>query len=365
MKISRIGAVAALAATAALALSSCASNESGNTGASSPSGEKLKGTISGVGSSAQQKAQEAWYGQFGKDNGDVTINYDPQGSGAGRKAFIAGGAVYAGSDAALTDEELKSTFAGCADGSKAIDLPVYISPIVLAYHVDGVKDLKLDAQTTAGIFAGQIKTWDDPKIKALNPDAKLPSANITAVHRADDSGTTQNFTDYLAQNAKDVWTKPAAQTFPADFGGEAAQKTSGVADTISKSANAIGYIDESGKGSLDVAEVKVGDKFVKPSADGAAATVAKSPMVDGRESNDLAVKIDRTLTDSSTYPIVLVSYMITCDKYKDSNVSKIVKAYADYVVSEDGQKLAQEKAGSAPLASDLASKVKKAIESIK
>ena len=115
-------------------------------------------------------------------------------------------ADFAGSDARLKDDELASTFAGCAAGTKAIDLPVYISPIAIVYNVDGVDDLNLDAATIAGIFSGTITTWNDPAIAALNPDATLPSAPITVVHRSDDSGTTKNFTDYLAQNAPTVWT---------------------------------------------------------------------------------------------------------------------------------------------------------------
>ena len=96
----------------------------------------------------------------------------------------------------------------------------------------------LDAATIAGIFSGKITTWDDAKIKDQNSGATLPSAPITVVHRSDDSGTTQNFTEYLAANAPDVWTAPAAQTFPFQVG-DAAKGTSGVADATKNAKNAI------------------------------------------------------------------------------------------------------------------------------
>ncbi|WP_043993692.1 phosphate ABC transporter substrate-binding protein PstS [Leifsonia xyli] len=365
MKLKRLGVPVALLAAAALSLTACAANEASAPASTSAKPSNLSGTLNGIGSSAQGAAQTVWIAGFQQANPKATVNYDPQGSGAGRKSFIAGAADFAGSDAALNATELASTFAGCAAGSKTIDLPVYISPIAIAYNLDGVKDLKLDAATIAGIFSGKITTWDDAKIKGLNADASLPSAPITVVHRSDDSGTTQNFTDYLAANAPEVWTAPASQTFPFQIG-DAAKGTSGVADTTKNAKNSITYIDESGSAGLSIAQLKVGDGFEKISADGAAAVVAASPIADGRGSNDdLAVKINRKDTAKGAWPLVLVSYVIACQEYKDSAKADLVKGYVDYLVSGDAQKAAAKQAGSAPLASDLSDKVSKAVASIK
>ncbi|MBF4461704.1 MULTISPECIES: phosphate ABC transporter substrate-binding protein PstS [unclassified Rathayibacter] len=366
MRFSRLGQAAVVAAVAAITLTSCAANEAPTAGGSSGSSaaSTLSGTITGIGSSAQGTAQTTWSAAFQTANPEVTVNYDPQGSGAGRTNFIAGAADYAGSDSALKTEELQSTFASCAAGTKAIDLPVYISPIAVIFNVQGVTDLKLDAATIAGIFKGTITSWDAPEIKALNPDASLPSAPITSVHRSDDSGTTQNFTDYLAANAKSVWDAPAAQTFPYQSG-DGAKGTSGVVDAVKNGTNTIGYADESGAKGMNMAQLKVGDSFSKISAEGAAAVVAASPVADGREANDLAIKIDRTDTDANAWPMVLVSYLIVCQEYADSSKGEIVKAYASYVASEAGQEAAAAQAGSAPLSSDLATKVASAIETIK
>jgi phosphate transport system substrate-binding protein len=364
VKLKRLGAPLAILAAAAISLTACASNEGSTPSTTTAAPSNLSGTLNGIGSSAQGAAQTTWIAGFQQANPKVTINYDPQGSGAGRTSFISGAADFAGSDAALKDTELAGTFALCAAGTKAIDLPVYISPIAIAYNVDGVKDLKLDAATIAGIFSGKITTWNDPKIAALNSGATLPSANITVVHRSDDSGTTQNFTEYLAANAPDVWTAPASQTFPFPVG-DAAKGTSGVADATKNAKNSITYIDESGSAGLSISQLKVGSSFEKISASGAAAVVAASPIASGRETNDLAIQIDRKDTSKGAWPLVLVSYVIACQQYQDSAKADLVKGYVDYIVTDAAQKAAAQQAGSAPLSTDLASKVSKAVATIK
>ncbi|RNE63991.1 phosphate ABC transporter substrate-binding protein PstS [Cryobacterium tepidiphilum] len=363
MNHKRYSAPLAILALGAIALTGCAANESGTpAGDSTTAG--LSGTLNGIGSSAQGTAQTVWAAGFQTANPDVTVNYDPQGSGAGRTSFISGAADFAGSDAALSDEELAKTFAGCAADSGALDLPVYISPIAIAYNVDGVDELKLDAPTIAGIFKGTITTWNDPAITAQNPDAALPDARITVVHRSDDSGTTQNFTEYLSATAPAVWDAAPSQTYPYKVG-DAAKGTSGVADATRNGSNSITYIDESGASGLSIAQVKVGDEYVTLSPEGAAAVVAASPLVEGREANDLAVAIDRTNTEKGAWPLVLVSYLITCADYEDAAKAELVKAYAGHIVSDESQAAAAKEAGSAPLAADLANTVRTAIDSIK
>jgi phosphate transport system substrate-binding protein len=362
--LTRAASIAAIAIAGTMLLSSCAANEAPAAGSASTAPSTLSGTLNGIGSSAQGAAEIAWSADFQTANPNVTVNYDPQGSGAGRTSFISGAADFAGSDAALKDTELATPSPLCATGTKAIDLPVYISPIAVAYNVDGLKTLKLDAATIAGIFKGTITSWDDPAIKAQNAGAALPSAPITVVHRSDDSGTTQNFTEYLSANAPTVWDKPASQTYPYQIG-DAAKGTSGVADAVKGAKNSIAYIDESGATGLGIAELKVGSSYVKISAAGAADVVAKSPIAPGRASGDLAIAIDRKITDKNAWPMVLVSYLITCQKYTDAAKGKLVAAYAAYAASSAGQQSAAKNAGSAPLSTELAAKVAKVIATIK
>ncbi|NQX12072.1 phosphate ABC transporter substrate-binding protein PstS [Microbacteriaceae bacterium VKM Ac-2855] len=364
MIISRLGRTVVVAAAAAVLLSSCAANEGTSAAGSDASSSSLTGTLTGIGASSQGSAQEAWVAAFQTANPDVTVNYDPQGSGAGREQFISGAADFAGSDSALSDDELTSTFAACAPDTTAIDLPVYISPIAVVFNVEGVDELNLDASTIAKIFSGKITTWNDPAIAALNADVTLPSTAITAVHRSDDSGTTKNFTDYLGKVAPSDWAEKAADTFPFQSG-EGAQGTSGVIDAVTNGTGTIGYADASKAGDLGVAKIKVGDEFVEYTAEGAAAVVEGSPLVEGREANDIAINLDRETTDPTHYPLVLVSYAIACSEYADADAAALVKAYIGYIASDEGQAEAATSAGAAPLSADLASKVADAIATIK
>ncbi|HZA04816.1 MAG TPA: phosphate ABC transporter substrate-binding protein PstS [Propionibacteriaceae bacterium] len=371
MKFSRIGAAVALSTTLALAFSGCAANEGGaGAGASPGSGEtaeQLSGTLTGVGSSAMASAQETWVAQFQTANPDVTVNYSPDGSGAGRDAFAGGGADFAGSDRALDVDELGPdalTKSRCAEGAKAINLPVYISPIAVIYNLEGVDSLKLDAATVAGIFRGQITKWNDPKIAAQNEGVELPSTAITAVHRADDSGTTENFTDYLHAVAPQVWDKEADGEWPYP-GGEAAPQTSGMVDAVTNGTGTIGYADASRAGDLGVAEIKVGDSYVKYSPEAASAVVDASPRAEDveRSQNDLAFELDRKAS-GDVYPIVLVAYAIACEKYKDPQTAARVKAYLTYIGSAEGQQAAASEVGNAPLSAELSGRVETSANSI-
>ena len=369
MNIRTISAPFAVLTVAALSLTACAANEgtptAPSTGGSTAAASNLSGTLTGKGASSMQVAQQAWVAGFQEANPSVTVNYAPDGSGAGRDAFIAGAADFAGSDRALKDEEMGAgKFAGCADTSNALNLPVYISPIAVVYNVQGVTDLKLDAATIAGIFAGQITNWNDAKIAALNEGATLPDQTITPVHRSDDSGTTENFTDYLSKTAGADWPFEVSGDWPAELtGGEGAAETGDVASILSSGAGTIGYLDAS-RAPGHTAAIKVGDQFVKYSPEGAAAVVAGSPLEEGRKPFDLAVTLDRTTTDPSHYPLVLISYLIGCETYADSNDGAMVKAFFSYIASAEGQTLAGEQAGAAPISEDLRAKVTAAIDVI-
>ena len=337
-------------------LAGCATNEAGQTESN------LVGTLDGAGSSAQSAAQDVWISAFQSANSRVTVNYEPSGSGAGREQFIAGGVDFAGSDAALSDDELENDFVSCAPGSKGINLPVYVSPLVLIFSIEGVDTLRLDAAAIAGIFSNQIDRWNDPALVALNAGVALPDAAITAVHRSDDSGTTRNFADYLHQNVPEIWGNEAADTFP--FPGEAAQGNAGIVNAVADGVNTIGYVDSSRAGDLNVAELQVGDEFVTFSAEAAAAIIDASPLVERDNPTDIVVDVDRTSTASGVYPLVLVSYLIACQQYDDAETGALVREYFESVAGADGQAAAAEDAGSAPLSSESAERVLAAVATI-
>ncbi|MFP7762085.1 phosphate ABC transporter substrate-binding protein PstS [Marisediminicola sp. LYQ134] len=363
MKFNRLGRAAVIAAAGAILLSSCAANEGGTTDSDSGSESSLTGTLVGAGASSQQAAQQAWTAGFQEANSDVTVEYDPSGSGAGRDTFIAGGSSFAGSDAAFDDEALEADeFGSCVPGTGIIEIPAYISPIAVIFNLDGIETLNMDSATIAGIFTDEITTWNDPAIAELNEGVDLPDTAITAVHRADESGTTENFAEYLSATAPDVWDAEVSGDWP--YGGEAANQTSGVVDTVTNGTGTIGYADASQAGDLGTVAVQVGDEFVEYSAEAAAAIVDASPFVEGREDGDLAIELDRESTEAGVYPIVLISYLIACNEYEDAEAAELVQAYLSYIISDEGQQVGADAAGIAPISENLFELATTAVDNI-
>ncbi|HSU09247.1 MAG TPA: phosphate ABC transporter substrate-binding protein PstS [Pseudonocardia sp.] len=356
--------VAAAGVVAGVLLAGCgAANESAPAGGSAPSagGTALSGTISGAGASSQQAAMQAWIAGFTGANPDATVNYDPAGSGAGRTQFLSGGVAFAGSDAYLKADELTKAQQRCA--GDVVEVPAYVSPIAVVYNLQGVTDLQLAPATVAGIFSGKITNWNAPEIAADNPGKTLPDQAITPVHRSDESGTTQNFTDYLNKASGGAWTEAASGTWPIQ-GGEAAQGTSGVIGAVQGGNGTIGYADESQAGSLGKALIKVGDAFTGPTPEAAANVLAESKRVEGRGNSSFAFDLARDTAAAGTYPIVLVSYQIACSKYADAAQADLVKGFLTYTTSADGQQAAAQAAGSAPLSDELRTQITPAVTGI-
>jgi phosphate transport system substrate-binding protein len=349
------------AIVAALALSACTPVNERNLDSDGADVE-LAGSISGAGSSAQAAAMEAWRATFESTHPESTVTYDPVGSSGGREQFITGGIEFGGSDAFLDEDEILAAARRCGDG-EVIQLPAHLSPIAIAYNLEGVGDLRLSPDTLARIFTQDIRSWDDPAIAADNPGTSLPARAITPVNRADGSGTTKNFTDYLAGAAPGHWPYGAVDDWPVD-GGTAGQGTSGVVAAIAQADGAIGYADASQIGALPAVAVKVGDEFVLPSAEAAARIIDSSPRVPGRGPYDFALDLDRETTESGTYPIVLASYTMACTTYDDPNQARLVQAFLEFVVSEEGQLIAQENAGSAPISQTFREDAMRAIDAI-
>lgn len=352
-------------AIAALVLTGCGAGNEGDSGTDSGSGDSsLSGTLAGGGASSQEAAQGAWIAGFQTANPDVTVTYDPIGSGGGRESFISGDFPFAGSDAYLTDDEGELTSAKDRCGGDVIEIPNYVSPIAVIFNVDGVDSLNLSPATLAGIFAGTITKWDDPAIAADNPDASLPSASINAVHRSDESGTTENFTDYLDAVAADVWDAGVIELWPTEYGGEGAKGTSGVVAAVSNGTNSIGYADASQAGDLGVASIGVGEDFVAPTAEAAGKILSVSPAADVATDSQIVFDLDHTTTEAGTYPIVLTSYLIMCPTYDDQETADLVKGYVSYILSDEGQQQGADEAGSAPLPSDLQEQAQGLVEGI-
>jgi phosphate transport system substrate-binding protein len=351
---------ASLVLAISLATSGCALNEIGLEETDS----ELFGTLNGSGASSAASAQESWVAGFQSNHPDVTVNYDPTGSGTGRAQFFEGAVAFAQSDSYFKDEELILESPNCVPGAGVWEIPVYISPIAVMFNLDGVKTLNMSAETVAKIFTRQILRWDDPEIVASNPGVALPDLGITAVHRSDKSGTTGNFTDYLAQLAPQIWQAGKTEEWPAEYGGEGGNTTAGVISAL-QSKGTIGYADASRLGELGSIALKVGASYETYTPEGAAALIDVSEIVADRPATSLAYSLKRDTDISGVYPVALVTYLMGCNQYVNAATGALVREYASFINSTDGQLLAQEFAGSSPLSVATMAKNQVVIEAIR
>jgi len=369
----RVG-TAAVATLGVLALSACGSDPEPS-GSSSPGGSSSstgadcpQGTLNAEGSSAQKNAIEEVISKYNEKCADVTVNYNPTGSGAGIKQFIAAQVDFAGSDSALKTEgkdgaEPETTQAQkrCG-GNPALNLPMVIGPIAIAYNLDGVDKLVLDGPTAAMIFQGAIKTWNDPAIAKLNAGVTLPSAPISVFFRSDESGTTENFTKYLAAAGGGAWTGKPAKKWTGTGAGK--EKSAGVAEGVKSTKNSITYVEMSYAvdNKLGVAQIDNGSGTpVELTADSAGKALAAAKIKG--TGNDLAMSIDYTTKEAGAYPIILVTYEIACSKGLPAEKTALVKSFLSYFVSKDGQG-ALTALNYGPLPEEIRTKVDAAIQSI-
>ncbi|MEU5937745.1 phosphate ABC transporter substrate-binding protein PstS [Micromonospora sp. NPDC047548] len=365
MKLQRHGTIACLALTAVLGLSACGSdnNDSAGTSASaSASADCAKGTLNAQGSSAQKNAMAEWIKAYQQKCAGSTINYEPTGSGAGIQAFIAGTADFAGSDSALKEEEKPQADAKCV-GGQALNLPMVIGPVAVVYNVGGVDNLQLTPATLAKIFAGQVTKWDDAAIKADNPDAKLPSTAIQAVHRSDESGTTDNFTKYLSKTAAADWTFGNNKAWKAP-GGVGAAKSDGVAGKVKSTEGTISYVEWSYAENSGLKKAKIQNgagEFTELTAESAGKTIAGA-KVEG-QGDDLKMSIDYNTKEAGAYPIVLVTYEIVCSKGTPADKLPLVKGLLGHAASAEGQADLVE-LGYAPLPDSVRTKVEAAVKNL-
>ena len=192
--------------------------------------------ISGAGATFPYPIYAKWADAYKKETG-VGLNYQSIGSGGGIKQIEARTVTFGATDAPLRGDEL--------DKNGLVQFPMVMGGIVPVVNLTGVNagDLVIDGPTLANIFLGNIKTWDDPAIKKLNPDAKLPSQAIAVVHRSDGSGTTFNFAYYLAQVSPDWSSKVGFNTsveWPVGIG---AKGNEGVSNNVGQTAGSVGYVE--------------------------------------------------------------------------------------------------------------------------
>jgi phosphate transport system substrate-binding protein len=360
---SKQAAVAGGAVIAALALAACSSSSSSSTsapatssaaasspaagGGASSSSAALSGTINASGSTFQTNFQQSAISAFKQVQSGVTVNYGGGGSGAGRTALYAQTVLFAGSDSPIPAADKSKIPAG----KTVLYFPVQIGPISVAYNLSGVTGLKLDAPTLSKIFQGQITTWNDPAIKALNSGANLPSTPITLAVRSDSSGTTQNYSLYLQKAAGSAWKLGSSSTINWPKTAHAANGNAGVAQAVKATSGSIGYVDFSTAtaSGLSAASIKnSAGSFVAPSSAGATAAASHvTPAAD----------LTFTTVDepgAASYPITYQSWDLLYAQQKTANDAALLKAYIGYLLGAGQQLLTP--LNLAPLPSNLDAK---------
>jgi len=360
----RLASVTGVALVGTFAISGCGSDNnstaSPSAGAKSAQVDCAKGTLNGEGSSAQKNAIEQAITDFQTACPGATINYNPTGSGAGIKQFIAGQVGFAGSDSALKTKpkdgatNIEQADADKTCGSPAWNIPMVTGPIAVAYNVKGVDKLILTPAVTAKIFNGLVKTWNDPAIAAINPGVTLPATPITVFFRSDESGTTENFTKYLNTAAPKDWAAKPAKKWTGK--GQGKEKSAGVAAGVKATDGGITYVEWSyaKDNKLGIAQVDNGAGPVELSS--AAVGKAVSAAKQTGTGNDLALKLDYATKEAGAYPILLVTYEIVCSKGKDPAQAKLTQAFLKSFAAADMQTKLQE-IGYAPLPADIQAKV--------
>jgi phosphate transport system substrate-binding protein len=333
-------AVAAVTAVAMLSVA-CGTDNNAKTTTANPgagttapaSGAQDHATLSGAGSTFVSTILQEWTKQYRAAAPGVTVNYQPVGSGAGIQQLTSKTVDFAGSDVTLKPEEQQAT-----GGPGAVaQIPWVAGGIAVEYNLPEVKDLKLSADTLAGIFAGKITSWADAPVKADNPGASLPSTTIQVVHRSDGSGTTQVFTEYMKTVAPGAWTAGSGKDvqWPAGTG---AKGSDGVTAAVKQSTGAIGYSEVSFPKQAGLGIVSIRNKagrFVAPTSSAVTAALGTATV-----NPDLTLKLNYAPDDAAAYPISTATYLLFYTSESDPAKGRALRHFAQWALS-DGQTMAE------------------------
>ena len=349
--------IAVVMLTAVTLGNGCSGQKKGEGSSSSTSaGGSMR--LQGSGASFPKPIYDKWVSEFGKVEKNVAIDYQSTGSGAGQKAVLAKTADFGASDDPMSDEDLKSA------GGEIIHIPTVLGAVVLTYNLEGVKEpLKLSSQDIADIYLGNIKKWNDERLKKENPNVTLPDVEILPVYRADSSGTSAVFTDFLSKTVPEWKEKVGTNKQPSWVTGVGvgAKGNDGVMGQVKQTPNSIGYVELTFAKANNLPTALVKNKagqFVEASLEGvsaaAAGSVASMP-------EDLRTQI--TNADGATaYPISTYTYILV---YKDQADAAKGKAIADFLwwATHDGEKFAKD-LHYAPLPAEVVTKVETKIKSM-
>ena len=313
-------------------------------------------SLQGAGATFPNPLYQKWVSEYGKLHSNTRIDYQSIGSGGGIKQIQAQTVDFGASDAPMTDADLK------AAPGELLHIPTVLGAVVLTYNLPAAaKPLHFSPGVIADIFLGKITKWNDPRIKADNADATLSPTDITVVHRAESSGTSFVFTDYLSKVSPEWKEKVGTDKQPKWPTGQGGKGNEGVTGQIKQQPNTIGYVElaYATQNKLPVALIKnASDKFVEPTIDAVTAAAAASA---GTTPDDLRVSITNA-AGADVYPISSYTYILVYKNQKDAAKGKALVDFLWWGI-HDGEKSAKD-LQYAPLPQDIVKRAEAKINAI-
>ena len=315
-------------------------------------GEKNKNQVvlvNGAGASFPYILYSKWFSEYNKQHPSLRINYRSIGSGGGIRQLIKGTLDFGASDVPMTQEESQKR------SKKILHIPTTLSAVAVTYNLPQ-NSLYLDSQVLAGIFSGKIKKWNDPKILQLNKKKNLPDQNIIVVYRADGSGTTSVFTEYLMSSQKWEHGKAKSINWPVGIGGKGNE---GVLGLVQKTKGAIGYVSMGYALSqkLNTAYLQnASGEFIKPSISSVQKAAEK---LDEKKSYMSSIV---NVSNKGAYPVSSFSYLLVYEEM-NSSVGPVMLDFIKWSFKE-GQSFSSS-LYYAPLPSNVIEEAKKSLSKIK
>ena len=315
-------------ATTAQATTASSGDSASNSNAKSA--ENVSMNITGAGASFPQPIYAKWSDAYNKATGGQ-VNYQSIGSSGGIKQIVAKTVDFGASDAPMTPDELNE--------AGLIQFPTVIGGVVPIVNIDGIKpgQLKLNGEMLADIYLGKISNWNDPAIAAINPDLTLPDAAITTVFRSDGSGTTFNFTDYLAK-VSSAWNDSVGVDktvkWPTSATGAGGKGNEGVSSYVTRMKNSIGYVEYAyakQNGMSHVALKNAAGNFVQPSAK----TFAAAGDIDWSQQEGFYKVITNSET-AQAWPIAAATFILVHKQPQDAKQVAGVLAFFDWAYAQGG-----------------------------
>jgi phosphate transport system substrate-binding protein len=293
-------------------------------------------SLTGAGATFPNPIYTKWFDAYNKKTG-VQINYQSIGSGGGIRQFTEGTVDFGATDGPMNESQI------AAVNGNVVHIPTVLGAVAVTYNVPslGATKLKFDGNVLTDIFMGRITKWNDPKIAALNPGAKLPDTDLIVVHRSDGSGTTYIFTDFLNKFSREWRDKVGYATsvnWPVGLGGKGNE---GVTQQVKQTEGAIGYVEliYALSNNLPVAAIKnSAGSFVDPSLSSVTAAAAAAKL---KPDTDFRVSITNA-PGADAYPIASFTWLLVHKDTKDAAKAKIIKDFLTWMISPDAQQMASE-----------------------